>query len=55
MHIIDFSGDVYGECVKLQLLEFLRDERKFKSEKELKMQINIDINRIKNENGDKNG
>ena len=41
-------------AVRLELLDFLRDERKFESEKELKMQINIDINRIKSENGDKN-
>lgn len=46
-YILDFDGDVYDKTVRISFLEFLRDEIKFSSEKELKMQINIDINRAK--------
>ena len=42
-HIFDFSGDMYGKNVKIELLEFLRPEVKFNSLKELKKQIEIDI------------
>ena len=52
VHIIDFSGDIYGNEVKLYLLGFLRDEQRFSDINELKMQINIDKSRAKQENGD---
>lgn len=47
-YILDFKGELYGEEVRINLLKFLRDEMQFSSENELKMQINIDINRVKN-------
>ena len=49
-HIFGFSERIYGERVKISFLKFLREEREFASEEELKMQINIDkMNAIKAE------
>ena len=51
-HIIDYSGDLYGKELRIFLLDFLRPEMAFSSVEELKMQINVDKNRVINENGD---
>ena len=51
-YLIDFDGDLYGRELKVFLLDFLRDEKVFDSPEELKMQINIDKNRVITENGD---
>lgn len=51
-HIIDFSGDLYDKELRVYLLGFIRDERRFDSLEELKMQINIDKNTTIRENGD---
>ena len=37
-----YSGDLYGQTPKVELLQFLRPERKFASLDELKMQIHAD-------------
>lgn len=42
-HLLGFKGDLYGQYVRINFLSFLRDEKQFSSEKELKMQINADI------------
>lgn len=42
-HLIDFSADLYGRFVKINFLSFLRDEKRFSDEKELKRQIKADI------------
>lgn len=44
-HIIGFSGDLYGENVRVALCDFLREERRFGSVEELKAQIHFDIKR----------
>jgi len=42
-HLLDFSGDLYGEKVKLTFTHFLRGERKFENIDALKMQLNLDV------------
>ena len=43
-YIKDFDGDLYGKILRITPFEFLRDEKKFSSLKELKKQIEIDKN-----------
>ncbi len=38
-HLFDFSGDLYGQHLRVQLIEFLRPEQKFASFEALKEQI----------------
>jgi len=42
-HIFDFSKDIYGKPIKLNLLKFLRDERKYPGISELAEQISNDV------------
>lgn len=42
-HIFDFSEDIYGKPIKVNLLKFLRSERKFSGPKELTEQIVKDV------------
>ncbi len=42
-YIDGFSGDIYGQTIKVELLDFLRPEKKFSSLEELKKQISDDI------------
>ena len=41
-HLLNFSEDIYGQPLSLDLLEFLRPERKFDSLQELIRQISSD-------------
>ncbi len=47
-HLIGFQGSLYGEKITLSLANYLRPFKKFKSELELKKQIQEDLNNIKN-------
>lgn len=42
-HIMNFSGDLYGESIAVSLCDFIRPERKFANVDELKTQIQQDI------------
>jgi riboflavin kinase/FMN adenylyltransferase len=42
-HIFDFNKDIYGKPIKLNLLKFLRDERKYPGISELAEQISNDV------------
>lgn len=42
-HILDFEGDLYAETIQLDLLEFIREEKKFSDMSELRNAINKDI------------
>ena len=42
VHLLDWSGDLYGQTITVELLEFLRGEQKFSSLDDLKHQINLD-------------
>ena len=42
-HLLDFSGDVYGEEMHLEFIDRLRDEQKFNSSADLVAQIKTDI------------
>ena len=42
VHLLDWSGDLYGQSITVELLEFLRGEQKFLSLDDLKHQINLD-------------
>ncbi len=42
-HIFDFNEDIYGKPIKVNLLQFLRAEKKFSGPKELSEQIGKDV------------
>ena len=46
-HLIDFSGDLYGQRMELQFLRKLRDEARFSNADELKAHILADIEAAK--------
>ena len=43
--ILDFSGNVYDEKIRIYFLDYLREEKVFSGAEELIMQINIDKNK----------
>ncbi|MBQ6816626.1 MAG: bifunctional riboflavin kinase/FAD synthetase [Clostridia bacterium] len=45
-HILNFNGNVYGQNVTIQLLEFIREEQKFSTINELKNKIENDIKNL---------
>ena len=48
VHILDFDEDIYGSFLEVEFVSFIRDEIKFDNIEELKNQISIDIESIKN-------
>ena len=44
-HLLDFTGDLYGDEVRIDFIDRLRDEKKFSSAGELVAQIHSDIAR----------
>ena len=45
-HILDFDNDIYGEKIKVEIIDFIRDEMKFSNVNELVKQINLDIKKL---------
>jgi riboflavin kinase/FMN adenylyltransferase len=48
VHLLEFDGDLYGEEMEIIFGEKLRDEKKFSSVEELKLQIARDVDRARN-------
>lgn len=46
-HIPNFSQNIYGKKIHVELLEFIREEKKFSSLEELKNQIALDVSLLK--------
>lgn len=46
VHILNFDKEIYGEQLKVTFLKKIRDEKKFDSLEELKLQIQQDINSL---------
>ena len=44
IHLFDWFGDLYGQKLTVDLVEFLRPEHKFSSLEALKSQIQLDCN-----------
>ena len=43
VHLLDYSGDLYGSDMEVRFLEYVRAEKKFDSLDELKAQIRDDV------------
>ena len=42
VHLFDFAGDLYGETLRVRLMDFIRPEKKFDGLDALKAQIALD-------------
>ena len=47
VHLFDFSGNIYGQVIKVTFKSKLRDEQRFESIDALKAQIDSDIHSAK--------
>ena len=45
-YILDFSGDLYGKTVTIELYKFIREEKKFPDGDSLKAQIALDVKSV---------
>ena len=46
-YIVDFSGDLYGRDVRVEIYSFIRGEKKFPDADTLKAQIEADVESAK--------
>ena len=46
-HILDFSGEIYGEEIEIKFFEYLREQRYFSDISKLKEQISKDVELIR--------
>ncbi|MFI3315821.1 MAG: riboflavin kinase [Rikenellaceae bacterium] len=47
VHLFEYSGDIYGKYIEVELIEFLRSEDSFSSVEQLHRAIERDANRAK--------
>jgi riboflavin kinase/FMN adenylyltransferase len=47
-NLFDFNGDLYGQDIKIEFIDFIREERKFSSVEGLKKTVIGDINTARN-------
>jgi riboflavin kinase/FMN adenylyltransferase len=47
VHILQFDDDIYGKTISVELISFVREEKKFNSIEELKAQIETDVKNVK--------
>lgn len=47
VHLLDFSGSLYGEDVKVEVFEKIRDTQDFESMEILKKQIRLDVGSVR--------
>tara|TARA_B110001452_G_scaffold91994_1_gene75837 strand:+ start:5200 stop:6099 length:900 start_codon:yes stop_codon:yes gene_type:complete len=48
IHILEFDKNIYDKDISFELIEFIRDEKKFGSIDDLTAQIQLDVDKIKN-------
>jgi len=48
IHILEFEENIYDKDISFELIEFIRDEKKFLSIDDLTAQIQLDVDKIKN-------
>lgn len=46
-HLLDFSGDLYGQMLRLRLIDWVRAQRRFAGVEELKRQLTRDVNQCR--------
>ena len=54
-HILDFSGDLYGQVITVRLLHFLREEQRFHSLDALRSRLSADADRCRQLSGNYHG
>jgi riboflavin kinase/FMN adenylyltransferase len=45
-HLLNYKGDLYGKEIRVEFVQKLRDEQRFPSSEELKIQINKDVRKV---------
>jgi riboflavin kinase/FMN adenylyltransferase len=49
VHLLDYSGDLYGKILRLEFVKFLRDDKHFNGLEELSVQLSIDREQVRRE------
>src|SRR3989344_7945332 len=47
-HLLDFSGELYGKKISIELCEKIRDSKKFGNDEALRLAIEEDIVKVRN-------
>jgi len=43
VHLFDFTGDLYGKTISVEICQFIRNEQKFSGLAQLQAQIELDM------------